>query len=429
MSFTSVLYIDASQGLSGDMFVAALLDLGVEIADLRERLKSLKISGFEIHSKSVQRGPFRAQHFSVAPENPSAEGPIHTHGGHHLHAHAEPAFHGQPHRHWHEIRALLHASRPGLGDSVVERALKVFECLARAEAHVHGIDIEDVHFHEVGAVDSIVDIVSVSLCLDMLGIEDLVSSPLPLSTGHITTAHGQISLPAPATLELLNGWPVRSGREGLEQVTPTGAAIVAALAKPGPMPSMQLAAIGVGGGSADPKGWPNVLRLMLGRQELLQPECDSYGSTPDQVDVLSAHMDDLTGEHLPGLLQALLDAGALDAFATPIIMKKGRSGLWVQALTAPEHTGPVSEALLAHGSSFGLRRTRVQREVLDRWHESVDTSFGPIRIKIGSRHGQTLHASPEFEDVRQAAQRSKVPIPRVHSAAVVAWNIRARDEA
>jgi uncharacterized protein (DUF111 family) len=183
---------------------------------------------------------------------------------------------------------------------------------------------------------------------------------------------------------------------------------------------MILKGTGVGGGTANPESWPNILRLILG--EAAQNE-----QSPEYVAILSAHMDDLTGEHLPGLLQALMDAGAVDAFATPVIMKKGRSGLWVQALAVPSKSDAVADALLAHGSSFGLRKSTARREVLDRWHEQVSTPYGPIRVKIGARRGQILQASPEFEDVRAAAETCNVPIPRVHSAAVAAWNCRDQD--
>jgi len=277
------------------------------------------------------------------------------------------------------------------------------------------MDVDDVVFHEVGAVDSIVDIVSVCIGLEILRVDQILTSPLPMSQGQVQTAHGPIDLPAPATLEILKGWPVIPGRVGLEQVTPTGAAVVAALSKPGSFPQMTLQGTGVGAGTANPPGWANILRLILGRDAGAE-------AASNTVEILSMHMDDLIGEHLPGLLQEILAAGALDAFATPVLMKKGRSGVWVQALASPNQGDEVAEVMLAHGSSFGLRRWLSRRDVLERWHDSVSTPYGEVRIKIGSRHGTVLHASPEFEDVRQAAESSGTPIPRVHSAAVAAWN-------
>jgi len=418
MSAHRVLFVDATEALAGDIFVAAMLDLGVDLQSLRERLQGLELQGYEVGSSQVQRGPFRATHFKVEPMGDLQTSSEHAHS--HLHAHAEPEFPGHPHRSWADIRGLLQGSRSGLGDGVVDRAIAVFQCLAQAEARVHGVETEDVHFHEVGAVDSIVDIVSACIAIELLGVDEIICTPLPISSGQVRTAHGPVSLPAPATVEILVDWPVQAGRHGLEQVTPTGAAIVATLARPGPFPEMVLKGTGVGGGTANPEGWANILRLMLG-------EASGTPDSPGRVEILSAHMDDLMGEHLPGLLQALLTAGALDAFATPVIMKKGRSGLWVQALAASSRADEVAEALLAHGSSFGLRRSSASREVLDRWHEKVNTPYGEIRIKIGARRGQILHASPEFEDVRAAAESCNMPIPRVHQAAIAAWNGRDPD--
>ena len=272
----------------------------------------------------------------------------------------------------------------------------------------------------MGAVDSIVDIVASCIALEYLNIDLILSCPLPMSSGHVNTAHGPIALPAPATLRILIDWPIVAGQNGLEQVTPTGAAIVAALAKPGDIPPCMLRGTGMGAGTADPKGWPNIVRLILG--ELPEKEAST-----EEVEVIGAHMDDFSGEHLPGLLHALIDSGAVDAFSTPVIMKKGRSGLWVQALAKPEDVQSVSEAMLTHGSTFGLRRHRTTREVLDRWHESVETTHGTIRVKIGARNGKIVQAAPEFEDVRRAAEATSTPIPRVHSDAVTAWTTKNRN--
>ena len=414
-----LLYIEPTYGIAGDMFVASLIDLGVPLSHIQDQLKHLDIAGYEISCSTVRRGPFAAKHFQVSP-NPEVESdPSSLSHPHQHHAHSESHFPGHPHRKWSDIRALLERSKKGLGEPVVTNAIRVFHCLALAEANVHGTAIEDVVFHEVGGVDSIVDIVASCIALEYLNIDFILSGALPMSSGHVDTAHGRIALPAPATLRVLTDWPVTTGREGLEQVTPTGAAIVAALAKPGRLPSCTLRGTGVGAGTANPKGWPNILRLVLGEQ--------AEDASAPEVDVISAHMDDLSGEHLPGLLNALIESGAVDAFATPVIMKKGRSGLWVQALAKPEDSQSVSETMLIHGSTFGLRRHRTTREVLERWHESVDTPHGRIRVKIGARNGKILHASPEFEDVRRAAESTNTPIPRVHSEAVTAWTTKKRN--
>lgn len=298
------------------------------------------------------------------------------------------------------------------------RALAVFTRLAEAEARVHGMAVEDVAFHEVGAVDSIVDIVSAALLLEQLGVDRLVVSALPVAGGTIRTAHGVTPLPAPATLELLRGWPVVPGPPGREHVTPTGAAIAAALAEPGPMPAMRLLGVGHGAGTRDPADVPNVVRVVLGEE--------SAPSSPEEVVVLEAQMDDLPGEHLPALLEALLAAGALDAFAAQILMKKGRPGLLVQALATPSGSAAVELALLRHGSTFGVRRHTARRRVLDRRHVPVTTPWGEVRIKLGILDGELLRAAPEHEDVAALARAAGVPVPRVYAAAVRAFDAEDR---
>jgi len=297
-----------------------------------------------------------------------------------------------------------------------DRAIAVFERLAIAEGRIHGIPPADVHFHEVGAIDSIVDIVATCLALEQLGITHLICGPLPLSTGTIHTEHGWIPLPAPATLALLEGWPVVPGRPGMEQVTPTGAALVAALATPGTLPSMQILGSGYGAGTKDTPDQANVLRVVMGDP--------IPASSPSDVLLIAANMDDFTGEHLPPLLTELMKAGALDAFASPLWMKKGRSGLLVQALAEPQHAMSVEAAMLLHGSTFGVRRHRVQRTCLDRRHETVETEWGTVRIKLGIHEGNVVHAAPEHEDVARIARKSGIPVPRVYAAAVGCWHQR-----
>jgi len=276
--------------------------------------------------------------------------------------------------------------------------------------------VDTVTFHEVGAVDSVVDLLGVCLALEALGVDELVCGALPVASGTTASQHGPIPLPAPATLALLEGWPVRPGIPDFEQVTPTGAALVAALAEPGEFPAMRIARVGVGAGTKDTREGPNVLRLVLGERR--------EASSPTRVAVLRAQMDDLSGEHLPTLMDALLHAGALDVVALPVLMKKGRQGVLVEALCPPALAQEVGTALLRHGSSFGYRHQLMDRVVLDRWHERVETAHGPVRMKVGALHGELLHASPEHEDVRQRAAEANVPVPAVHSGAVAAWHAR-----
>jgi len=279
---------------------------------------------------------------------------------------------------------------------------------------VHGTDVGAVHFHEVGAWDSIADIVSVSVGLEALGITRLFSGPPPLGTGAIQTAHGEMPLPAPATAALLQGWPVRPGPEGVESTTPTGAAIVTALGTPGRMPTMVLKGTGIGAGTRNPSGVANVVRALLGTEE-------QADQPPADVIEVTAQMDDMSGEHLPPLIRALLEAGAVDAYAQPILMKKGRAGLLVTALAAPDETAAVEVAMLRHGTTFGVRRTPAARTVLERWHESVSTPWGEVRVKIGALDGEILHASPEYEDVQRVADAAGRTTLDVHAAALSAW--------
>ena len=383
-----LLFIDPVGGVAGDMVAGALVDLGADIADVQSALVDLGIPEIAVGADTVHRGPFAATHFTVT---------------------TEPEDH--PHRTWSEIKNLI-AGSP-LRQGAKRRAEAVFGAIAQAEATVHGIALDEVHFHEVGAWDSIADIVAVAVALDNLGIDRIISRPPPLSSGTVQTAHGQMPLPAPATLKILEGWPVRAGRPGRESTTPTGAGILAALAEPGDMPGMRIVGTGIGAGTRDPADTPNVTRVVMG-----EPIHDSTGQS---VCVLEAQMDDLTGEHLPPLIDALLRAGALDAYATPVLMKKGRSGLLVTALATPEHREAVTDALLRHGSTFGVRASSATRTILDRWHDTIETPFGTIRVKIGASQGEILHASPEYEDVHAAALAAGQPAPVVHAAALQAW--------
>lgn len=383
-----ILHIDPVGGIAGDMLCAALIDLGADLDAIQSTLDSLGVPEIQVSSEHVQRGAFAAVHFRVECETE-----------HH------------PHRTWTDIQALL--ASEALSTGARRRALAIFGAIAAAEANVHGVDIDDVHFHEVGAWDSIADIVAVSVALEQLGVTTITANSPPLSSGTIQTSHGQMPLPAPATLKMLEGWPVRPGPHGRECTTPTGAGFLAALATPDSLPAMRLIGTGIGAGTRNPTDMPNVVRATLGTA--------LHDAAPSAVVVLEAQMDDLTGEHLPPLIDALLRAGALDAYATPVLMKKGRSGLLVTALATDALAPAVTEALLRHGSTFGVRQSRASRTVLERWHDSVSTPWGTVRVKVGAHNGEVLHASPEYEDVAALALEAGQPVPTVHAAALQAW--------
>jgi len=381
-----MIWIDASSGLAGDMLVGALIDAGGSLDAVRGAAEALSVRA-DLSVERVRRGAFAASKFEVSFSASDHD-----------------------HVHWSSIRERI--SEAGLPERATRRSLAVFGLLAKAEARVHGVEVDEVCFHEVGAVDSLVDIVGACVLLDE--VDDIVCSALPAGGGFVDTQHGRISVPAPATVGVLAGWPmVQDGRVG-ELVTPTGAAIVAALASCGPMPSMSVQAQGWGAGTRDPSDWSNTVRVVRGER---------IAAGSDSVVELSANLDDLPGEQVPPLIAALLSAGALDAWATPVVMKKGRPGLVVSALSRPSSVGAVEDAMLRHSSTFGVRRHRADRRILERRHITVETDFGPIRVKLGAMGEEILHAAPEYEDCRAAASKAGVPVARVHAAALkgVPW--------
>ncbi len=385
----STLWIDASAGAAGDMICAALLDAGGELEALTGALEPLPLGPWSLHTERVVRRGMAALHLVV--EDPTPE--VH------------------PHRAWADIRALIEGA--DLPERARSRALAVFTRLAKAEARVHGTEVEAVRFHEVGALDSILDILGACLLLEQLHVDRIVATPLPLGGGTVKTAHGLLPVPVPAVRELLEGWPAaQDGRQG-ELVTPTGAALITTLAEPGPMPSMTPSSTGTGAGTRDPRDRANVLRVVLGEP--------AAAPLTDRVEVLEAQVDDMPGEWVPPCLDALLAAGALDAWATPVLMKKGRPGLLLGALAPPQLGDRVAEAMVRHATTFGVRRRTSSRTVLDRHSETVDTPFGPVRVKMGLWEDEVVQVAPEYEDCAAAALGAGVPFSQVHRAALLAW--------
>ncbi len=421
-----ILYLDCFAGIAGDMTVAALVHAGAPIDDVLAEVRALPIWGWEGRVERVFRGPYAATRFIVEPTGgspPVAAGRSHDHShehshhhGHsHVHGHAHDpaqsdAWSGQPSRSWSTIRRMLEQAR--LRPRVRLRALAAFRVLAEAESRVHGMAPDDVVFHEVGAVDSIVDIVAACAAMECLGIDVVVASPLPMGQGQVETAHGLLPIPVPATVEVLRGFPVVPSSFPGELVTPTGAALVAALATPGPLPAMQVEAIGYGAGTRNPPGHANVLRAVIGTGD---------AGAADQVVELRAQVDDLTGESVPGLLDALFAAGAVDAFVAPITMKKGRPALAITALAPIDLRVQVGNALLRHGGTLGYRFEILAREVVARRWVSVTTAWGAVRVKLGEREGEVLHAAPEHEDCAALARAAGVSVAAVRGAALAAW--------
>lgn len=425
------LYIDSPSGISGNMMIGALLDLGASYDALAEGLASLGVSGYSLHCERVEKRGISAMYFNTVlseeesdPHDPPhphhhphtrGDDPCdhvheghgehgnhaaHTHGehgchAHPSHAHGDHAHHGDhdhAHRNLGDVRAIIEASP--LSDRVKRRAMEIFLPVAEAEAKIHGRPVEEVHFHEVGAIDSIVDIVGVSILLEELGIERILTGPLSIGTGYVRCAHGKFPVPAPATLEILarGGIPVTMTGIPSELVTPTGAAIVAALAEPARLRDARICRIGYGAGTKDLE-IPNVLRLLLLAAE---------DGSEESVVKLEANLDDMTGEDLGFAMGEIQNAGALDVTFSPLQMKKNRPGVLLTALARPEDLGRVEAAIFRHTTTIGLRKVRMERTVLPRREVRRMTALGEVRVKL-SGEGETQREKIEHDDLARAA--------------------------
>jgi uncharacterized protein (TIGR00299 family) protein len=382
-------HFDCVSGVAGDMTLAALVAAGWPAAELERLPARLKLEDVRVLVRDVRRGPFAAKHVSVEfPEK-------------------------QPHRHLHHVEAILdQADLPG---SVRERAKQVFRRLAEAEAEVHGTTVQKVHFHEVGAVDAIVDIAGALLGLEALGVGSVSASVLPLGRGSVSSQHGTIPVPAPATALLLRGVPVRGGPVDAELVTPTGAALLTTLAQSwGDAPAFRLTAVGTGAGTREFADHPNILRILVG--ELASPAATTPGER--RVAVLETAVDDENPQFLAAAVTDLLAQGALDAMVAPVTMKKGRSGMWLVVVCEPADATRLASTVLALTSSLGVRIREERRIELPRKVLEVATEYGDIQVKVAILPGGNTRAVPEFESVLQAARRSGVTVHVVSAAAM-----------
>ena len=413
------LHIDAFAGISGDMTVASLRDLGVGEEVFAAALSSLGIEMPACRFERSERGHVAGWRFLVDghdgnhhQDHHHAHAHHHGHSGHHgdedAHRHDEHV-HGRTHA---EIVRLLETS--SLTPEVKKRSLSVFRRIAEAEGAIHGVPPESVGFHEVGAEDSIADIVCACAGLEALGVDRVTCGSLKEGNGHIHCAHGTFPLPAPATLALLKGIPLQQVDEPWEHITPTGAALVAEFATTfGTMPEMSVSKIGYGLGSRKTPNRPNALRLILG-------ESVQNGHCTAEVMEIRCNLDDLTPEHAAHAMEHMLAAGALDATLTPTVMKKGRSGWILEVICQPDQADNLSELILSETTAFGVRRHRMERIILQRHHDSVTTPYGEIAVKIGTLGGKTLQQSPEFSSCAKAAERHGIPVRLVHQAALAA---------
>ncbi len=401
-----LVYFDCANGASGDMLLGALVDLGLPLEELRAELLKLPLRPYRIESRRVHRSGLHATKVDVIVE-PDGGGHGHGHG----HTHDAAA----PHVGLREILALLEAST--LDPVVKERSARLFHRLAEVEGAMHGLPPEQVHFHEVGAVDSIVDVVGGVVGLLWLRADGFAASPLNVGTGTVTMSHGTFPVPAPATARLVQGVPVYGAGEG-ELLTPTGALLVTGHATSyGPLPLFRPEAIGHGAGSRDTPGRPNVLRLIVG-------EADGAAES-ERVLVLETEVDDTPPQILGVLVDRLLGAGALDVYYTPVQMKKGRPGVLITVLGPPARREALEEILFSETTTLGVRRQEWERTVLERESVPVVTAYGEVRVKVGRRGGRVYNAQPELDDCQRVAETSRVPVKEVWAAALTAWRQRA----
>jgi hypothetical protein len=420
-----LLHLDAFSGIAGNMLLGALIELGLPQRSLIADLRGLGVP-FQLISRRVRRGALVARWVDVRVPRPRsgeraaarrARDPHlhHDHDHEHDHTHDSGAARKRSParrasaggRRYGEIRGLLERAR--LEAEVRARALATFAALAEAEARVHGIAVEQVHFHEVGAVDAIVDVTGAAIGLHRLGVTRVTCTPLPLGHGSVDTEHGRMPLPAPATLELLRGVPVVPAHIAWETVTPTGAALVRTLVDEfRELPAMTVERIGVGAGNDRSGGLPNVLRAVLGRAE---------GAGADRVVVLECHLDDLNPEHFEYLMERLFEAGALDVALQHVQMKKNRPGFAIRVIGRPAEREALARVLFAESTTLGVRVAEADRIVLAREERRVATPFGPIRVKVVRDAAGRPTASAEYEDCKRAARRAGVPLREVVRAA------------
>jgi len=384
-------YFDCFSGISGDMTLGALVHAGVPLDHLRNELKALEVPGWELRAENVWKNGMAATYVHVNAQE------SHTH------------------RSLSTIETILQKSQ--LAAPVRDRANAIFHKLGEAEAAVHDVPIERIHFHEVGAVDAIVDIVGACIGFSFLGIKRFACSPLNVGGGTAKMAHGVLPVPAPATARLLMGKPTYSTGIQKELVTPTGAAIVATVCDTfGPQPPMSVSAIGYGAGTTDLEGQPNVLRMMVGDAAAKQE-----GNYSEEIRVIEANLDDLNPQVYGYFLERALAAGALDVFTTPIQMKKNRPGTLLTVLCNPADESKFQDLLFAETTTLGVRSHTTQRRVLPREWETVTTVYGEVRMKLARVNGQVVQISPEYEDCRKLAEAKSVPLQSVMQEAMHSW--------
>ena len=444
-----IAYLECFSGVSGDMFLGALVDAGVSPQLLQETVAALGVGALLEVSRVVRSGISatkvdvwvdgekdmpreeywarqEASHSHVHHDHHERE---HEHAHEHHHSHGESSQAGAPapHRHEHrglsEIRKIISAAK--ISDSAKKTAISIFEALGAAEAKIHDVPVESIHFHEVGSVDAIVDIVCAAVGVEALGVDEIVCSSLNVGGGMVKCAHGTFPVPAPATVELLKNAPVYSADVQAELVTPTGAAIVKILAKRfGAFPEMKIEKSAYGAGSRDFPGRPNVLRIVIGETAAKI----TAKTQSDTISVLQANLDDLNPQVFGYVMDRLLEEGALDVFGEPVQMKKNRPGTLLTVLCKPEDADKMMQLLFSETTTLGVRRRAESRQTLARRWETVRTEWGEVRIKIASMNGTVTNYAPEYEDCRRIAEEHHVPLKTVMQEAAHEYALSSREK-
>jgi hypothetical protein len=393
-----IAYFDCFAGAAGDMLVAAMLDAGLDFNFLKAQIAALGIEHLDVTLSETKRCGLRALTFT----------PIAPHQHHH--------------RHLHDIVTLINQSK--ISTKAKQTAVAIFDKLAKAEAAVHGKAPNDIHFHEVGAVDSIVDIVSASVGLEAMNVQKVYCSTLSVGGGTVKCTHGTLPVPAPATAELIKGLPTVGGPVQFELLTPTGAAILATVVDEFvPLPPMKIEAVGCGAGSREIEEFPNIVRLFIGQNVDVGSAGSPQGGaeTTDSVCVLETNIDDIKGELIGSMFDKLFGCGALDVFTTPIYMKHNRPGVQLSVICRPDNTQQAEQVLFQQGLTFGIRKQIIQRSKLAREFVTVKTEYGDIRVKVGKLGERVVNAKAEFSDSAAAAERAGVSVQTVQDAALTAY--------
>lgn len=400
-----ILYIDCFSGISGDMIVGALLDLGLDFNFLKEELKKIEIEGYEVGLKKVKKSGISASKFEVKITK------------------------GQPHRNYGDIRSLINNST--INTKAKQTALSIFEIIAAAESRVHQIGMDNVHFHEIGAVDSIIDIAGTAIGMAELEIEEVYSANIPLGSGFVQTMHGKLPVPAPATMEIIKGIPVYTGNFDFEVTTPTGAAIVKSLVNEfGRIPLMKIKGIGFGSGTIEIEGTPNLLRLIVGElleSDYIEADNQFFGGfefEDDDLILLSANIDDISPEITGYIIEKLFEEKVPDAWTEPIFMKKNRQALKINVLCHPNEVKKILDILFRESSTLGIRSQTIKRYSLKREIKTVNLPYGEVKIKIGFHNGKASTFSPEYESCKCLAKKTGKPIKEVYLDAACFFSIR-----